>query len=44
LGAFDLGDLPHYLIWPLYFAGQFMIATGVVQTLGGEHPGREKAA
>lgn len=44
LGAFDLGDLPHYLIWPLYFAGQFMIATGVVQTLGGEHPGRENAA
>jgi len=44
LGAFDLGDLPHYLIWPLYFAGQFTIATGVVQTLGGEHPGHEKAA
>lgn len=33
LGAVDLGILPHYLIWPLYFAGQFMIATGVVQTL-----------
>lgn len=44
LGPFDLGDLPHYLIWPLYFAGQFMIATGVVQTLRGEHPGHEKTA
>lgn len=33
MGPFDLGVLPHYLIWPLYFAGQFMIATGVVQTL-----------
>ena len=33
LGTFDLGVLPHYLIWPFYFAGQFMIATGVVQTL-----------
>jgi len=42
IGPFDLGDLPHYLIWPLYFAGQFMIATGVVQTLRGEHPGHEK--
>lgn len=33
LGAVDLGDIPEYLIWPLYFSGQFMIATGVVQTL-----------
>ena len=33
LCTFDLGVLPSYLIWPLYFAGQFMIATGVVQTL-----------
>lgn len=44
LGVVDLGDIPQYLIWPLYFAGQFMIATGVVQTLRGEHPGHEKAA
>lgn len=36
MGSFDLGDLPHILIWPLYFAGQLMIATGVVQTLRGE--------
>lgn len=30
--------LPGLLIWPLYFAAQFLIATGVVQTLRGEHP------
>ncbi|WP_427966826.1 lysoplasmalogenase family protein [Altererythrobacter sp.] len=33
LGPIDLGDLPHYLIWPLYFIGQFLIATGVTQVL-----------
>jgi len=33
LGTFDLGVLPDYLIWPCYFGGQFLIATGVVQTL-----------
>ena len=26
----EIGDL---LIWPTYFAGQFLIATGVVQTM-----------
>jgi uncharacterized membrane protein YhhN len=26
------------LIWPTYFLGQFLIATGVIQTLRGEHP------
>lgn len=40
LGAFDLGVLPGLLIWPLYFAGQLMIATGVTQTLRGETPVR----
>lgn len=39
-GEFDLGVLPDTLIWPLYFAGQLMIATGVVQTLRGEVPAR----
>ncbi|UVI38901.1 lysoplasmalogenase [Qipengyuania spongiae] len=29
-------DITGWLIWPLYFAGQLMIATGVVQTLRGE--------
>ena len=44
LGVVDLGDIPHFLIWPLYFAGQFLIATGVIQTLRGEHPGHEKTS
>lgn len=39
-GAFDLGVLPELFIWPLYYAGQLMIATGVVQTLRGERPAR----
>jgi len=36
MGPFDLSPLPELLIWPLYFAAQIMIATGVVQTLRGE--------
>jgi uncharacterized membrane protein YhhN len=32
-GPFNLAPLPELLIWPLYYAGQLMIATGVVQTL-----------
>lgn len=34
--AFDLGSAPDVLIWPLYYFGQFLIATGVVQTLRGD--------
>lgn len=37
LGSFDLGVLPDLLIWPLYYAGVLMIATGVVQTLRADH-------
>lgn len=33
LGPFDLAPLPDLLIWPTYYLGQFLIATGVVQTL-----------
>ncbi len=33
LGSANLAPLPHYLVWPLYYLGQFLIATGVVQTL-----------
>ena len=33
LGPVNLGSLPDILIWPLYYIGQVMIATGVVQTL-----------
>lgn len=36
MGAFDLAPLPDFLIWPLYYSAQLMIATGVVQTLRGE--------
>lgn len=39
-GPLNLEPLPTYLIWPLYYAGQLMIATGVVQTLRGERPVR----
>ena len=33
LGLADLGRIPEIAIWPLYYLGQFLIATGVVQTL-----------
>lgn len=39
-GAFDFDPLPNLLIWPLYYAGQLMIATGIVQCLRGEQPVR----
>ena len=39
-GPLNLAPLPDILIWPLYYAGQLMIATGVVQTLRGETPAR----
>lgn len=38
MGPYDLGLVPDLAVWPLYFAGQLMIATGVVQTLRGEKP------
>lgn len=40
MGAFDMEPLPTLLIWPLYYAGQLMIATGIVQCLRGEQPVR----
>ena len=40
IGSFDLAPLPDLLIWPLYYAGQVMIATGIVQCLRGEQPVR----
>ena len=36
MGPIDLSPAPDLLVWPLYYAGQVMIATGVVQTLRGE--------
>lgn len=40
MGPIDLAPLPDLLIWPLYYAGQVMIATGIVQCLRGEQPVR----
>lgn len=37
MGPIDLGQLPHYAIWPLYYFGQFLICTGVIQTLRRDH-------
>jgi len=41
LGPLDGSVLPDLLVWPLYFAGQALIATGVVGTLGREGQGAE---
>ncbi len=32
-GPFDLAPLPDLLVWPTYYLGQFLIATGVVQAM-----------
>ena len=40
MGSVVLAPLPDLLIWPLYYAGQVMIATGIVQCLRGEQPVR----
>ncbi|WP_370178475.1 lysoplasmalogenase family protein [Alteriqipengyuania sp.] len=32
-GPYDLAPLPDLLVWPTYYLGQLLIATGVVQTL-----------
>ncbi len=40
MGTLALEPLPDLLIWPLYYAGQVMIATGIVQCLRGEQPVR----
>jgi uncharacterized membrane protein YhhN len=40
MGPVDLALLPDLLIWPLYYVGQVMIATGVAQCLRGEQPVR----
>ena len=40
MGPLDLEPANTILIWPLYYAGQIMIATGIVQCLRGEQPVR----
>lgn len=39
-GPIDLEPANTILIWPLYYAAQIMIATGIVQCLRGEQPVR----
>lgn len=36
-GPLEGSVIPGLLIWPLYFIGQFLIATGVIQTLRRDH-------
>lgn len=36
MGPIGENTLADWLIWPLYYSGQFLIATGVIQTLRGE--------
>ncbi|WP_338446074.1 lysoplasmalogenase [Pelagerythrobacter marensis] len=38
-GPLAASPLPGLLIWPIYFSGQFLIATGIVQTLRRHDPG-----
>lgn len=38
IGAENANSVTSLLIWPLYFSGQFLIATGVIQTLRRELP------
>ncbi|MCR2833790.1 lysoplasmalogenase [Parerythrobacter lacustris] len=33
LGIADAGLIADWLVWPIYYSGQFLIATGVIQTL-----------
>ncbi|MBA4052274.1 MAG: lysoplasmalogenase [Erythrobacter sp.] len=40
MGPIDLEPANTILIWPLYYAGQLMIATGIIQCLRGEQPVR----
>lgn len=38
MGPVDLEPANSILIWPLYYAAQIMIATGIIQCLRGEQP------
>ena len=37
MGPFDAGIVAEWLIWPCYYIGQFLICTGVIQTLRRDH-------
>jgi len=38
LGPLAQSRLPHVFVWPLYYLGQFLICTGVLQTLRKRDP------
>jgi uncharacterized membrane protein YhhN len=38
LGPLARSPIPHVFVWPLYYLGQFMICTGVLQTLRKRDP------
>lgn len=38
MGPLAQSDIPHVFVWPLYFLAQFLIATGVIQTLRKRDP------
>lgn len=40
MGPLNLEALADMFVWPLYYAGQLMIATGIVQVLRGQRPAR----
>ena len=33
VGGNGLSDVPHLLVWPLYYFGQFLITVGVIGAL-----------
>ena len=37
MNLLPLGSLAEWLGWPLYYSGQFLICTGVIQTLRRDH-------
>ena len=38
MGPLATSEIPHVFIWPTYYLGQFLICTGVVQTLRKRDP------
>jgi hypothetical protein len=38
MGPLANSDIPHWLIWPAYYCGQFLICVGVVQSLRKRDP------
>lgn len=40
MGIVDAGPIADWLVWPIYYSGQFLIATGVIQTLRSDRADR----